>query len=135
MILCTLFTEKVSSFAVFSKPDCRTVHLPSATGDCDNECICNCLSLHLFLRNHLHLLVDPGLLLLALALGLQHLQQLLDALVPGAQRLLLGVYPHLQLLGTEIYFTIIAMPATSIHGLSEEQERKLFLCLDTFFYF
>ena len=66
--------------------------------------VCNCLSLYLFLRDHLHLLVDPGLLLLALALGLQHLQQLLDALVPGAQRLLLGVYPHLQLLGTVVLY-------------------------------
>ena len=66
--------------------------------------VCNCLSLHLFLRDHLHLLVDPGLLLLALALGLQHLQQLLDALVPGAQRLLLGVDPHLQLLGTVVLY-------------------------------
>ena len=62
------------------------------------------VNVHLFLRDHLHLLVDPGLLLLALALGLQHLQQLLDALVPGAQRLLLGVYPHLQLLGTVVLY-------------------------------
>ena len=64
-----------------------------------------CLSVHLFLRDHLHLLVHPGLLLLALALGLQHLQQLLDALVPGAERLLLGVYPHLQLLVTVRLYT------------------------------
>ena len=54
--------------------------------------------LYLFLCNHLHLLVDPSLLLLPLTLGLQHLQQLLDAVVPGAQSLLLGVDPHLELL-------------------------------------
>ena len=77
-------------------------------GNTNNECmylLYLCLSQYLFLRDHLHLLVHPGLLLLALALGLQHLQQLLDALVPGAQRLLLGVYPHLQLLVTVRLYT------------------------------
>ena len=36
--------------------------------------------------------------MLTFALVLKHLEELLDALVPGVQRLLLGVDPHLQLL-------------------------------------
>ena len=55
----------------------------------------HCSVLYLFLCNHLHLLMDSSLLLLSLALRLQHLQQFLDAVVPGAQGLLLGVDPHL----------------------------------------
>ena len=77
----------------------------SNTGNGNNERMYLCLSQYLFLRDHLHLLVHPGLLLLALALGLQHLKQLLDALVPGAERLLLGVYPHLKFLVTVRLYT------------------------------